>query len=191
MKEEYTRDYFRPSPRYDADIDPSEKQAFNQDIMKEVNKFGFDLFELYRLYGQKVPKHIVEKDRQNYEYLLKRCDQWAERFDGRVYGEVDYEKYGAKIELTVPSFFEFAFDEDLLFLQEIGEKARNVLIRPNFDENSITLRIFINYFAEDESIEDFLSRHIKAYIQRNGLALEEVSAKIGISVEELLEMLGE
>lgn len=191
MKQEYTRDYFQPGPSQDAALDPDEAQDFNKEITKAANISGFNLLDLYRLYDKKAPKHIVEKDRQNYEYLLKRCDQWAKEHHGRVYGVVDYEKTGAWIELTTPSFLEFAFDEELLFLQEIGAKARNVLFSPNFDEKSITLRIFINYFAEDESFDAFLSRNIKAYIQRNGMTLEEVSAKTDVSVEDLLAILGE
>ena len=38
-----------------------------------------------------IPKVIVPEDKENYEYLLKLCDDYAKRHHGRIRGVVDYE----------------------------------------------------------------------------------------------------
>ena len=49
-----------------------------------------------------IPKVIVPKDKENYEYLLKRCDEVARRCGGHIKGMVDYHRWESRIELTLP-----------------------------------------------------------------------------------------
>ena len=46
-----------------------------------------------------IPKVIVPEDKENYEYLLNRCDDYAKRHHGRICGVVDYEHWDAHIDL--------------------------------------------------------------------------------------------
>ena len=46
-----------------------------------------------------IPKVVVPKDKENYDYLLDRCDDYAQRHHGRIRGVVDYEHWDAHIDL--------------------------------------------------------------------------------------------
>lgn len=46
-----------------------------------------------------IPKVVVPKDKENYDYLLNRCDDYAKRHHGRIRGVVDYEHWDAHIDL--------------------------------------------------------------------------------------------
>lgn len=179
MNEIYDKDYTRPPSEV-----PTEPAAFFDEGDEE-----YSLIQLYKRYSQTVPKHIVPEDKANYDYLLRRCDEMAARCYGRVYGIVDHETYGAKIQVTLPGFFEFCDDDELLFLKEIAEKARTVMFKP-VENNSILMSIFINYFEEDETFDDFFADHIQKVIDRKGLTLEETAEQCGIDLEELKNALG-
>ena len=180
MNEIYQRDYTRP-----ASEAPAESAAFFDESDDD-----YSLIQMYRLYSKVAPKHIVPEDKANYEYLLQRCDEMAAAHYGQLYGIVDYETYGAKIQLTLPRFFEFCDDDDLLFLKEIAEKSRTVTFKP-VENDRILMSIFINYFDEDESFDDFFADHIKKVIERRGLTLEETAEQCGVDIEELKKVLGE
>ena len=70
-----------------------------------------------------IPKVIVPEDKENYEYLLNRCDDFAKRHHGRIRGVVDYEHWDAHIDLYL-KMLEFDDAEDMAFVKEIGEKAQ-------------------------------------------------------------------
>ena len=90
----------------------------------------------------------------------------------------------------MPHFIEFCTDEDLQLLGDIADKVRNVLFEPTA-EGGVTMTLFIDYFDEDESFEDFYAKHLKAAIQRRGLTLEEAAALCDVDIEELKKVLGE
>ena len=117
------------------------------------------------------------------------CDELAQLYNGKIWVLVDYEAYTAKIRLNLPKFIEFINADELLLLKEIAEKARSVSFRAT-EEGSLLVTILIQYFAEDESYEDFLARNIKAFIERRGLSLEEVSAQTDVSPEILTAIFG-
>lgn len=93
-----------------------------------------------------IPKVIVPKDKENYEYLLKRCDEVARRCGGHIKGMVDYHRWESRIELTLP-FMEFGDPEELSLLREISEKAHLVTFTAS-ESGGINLSIMINYFEE-------------------------------------------
>ena len=61
-----------------------------------------------------IPKVVVPKDKENYEYLLNRCDDYAKRHHGRIRGVVDYEHWDAHIDLYL-RMLEFDDAEDMAF----------------------------------------------------------------------------
>ena len=76
-----------------------------------------------------IPKVVVPKDKENYEYLLNRCDDYAKRHHGRIRGVVDYEHWDAHIDLYL-RMLEFDDAEDMAFVKDIGEKAHYLCITP-------------------------------------------------------------
>ncbi|MFQ7748405.1 MAG: hypothetical protein ACLRJV_14605 [Eubacteriales bacterium] len=76
-----------------------------------------------------IPKVIAPEDKENYEYLLNRCDDFAKRHHGRIRGVVDYEHWDAHIDLYL-KMLEFDDAEDMAFVKEIGEKAHYLCITP-------------------------------------------------------------
>lgn len=93
-----------------------------------------------------IPKVIVPGDKENYEYLLNRCDEVAKHWHGHIKGVVDYHRWESRIELTLPCV-EFGDPEDLSLLREIAEKAHLVTFTAN-QNGGINLSIMINYFEE-------------------------------------------
>lgn len=132
----YERDY-RSKPEDEAD--KRHRMIFDQ----AVNGGFFDTFKAEM---DKIPKIIVPEDKANYEYLLDRCDKFAERHRGYIRGIVDYHKWQSEIVMTLP-FAEFCDPEDLAFLREIAEKSHSVTFEPD-EDNGICVRIFICYFDE-------------------------------------------
>ncbi len=124
-------------------VNKKEKRAFAAELMQN------DLLQQYVSFVENTPKHIVEEDKETYEYLLKQCDALAKQSYGHILGIVDHEKYQSVIRLTLP-FIEFSSDEELHILKEIAEKARCVSFIVQ-EGKGVMMSIFIDYFAEDES----------------------------------------
>lgn len=142
----FERDY-RSKP--DDEADKRHRMIFDQ----AVNGGFIDTFKAEM---EEIPKIIVPEDKANYEYLLDRCDKFAERHHGYVRGVVDYHKWQSEIVMVLP-FAEFCDPEDLAFLREIAEKSHSVTFEPD-EENGICVRIFICYFDElmTDEHEDYL-----------------------------------
>ena len=112
-----------------------------------------------------IPKVIVPEDKENYEYLLKRCDDFAKRHHGRIRGVVDYEHWDAHIDLYL-KMLEFDDAEDMAFVKEIGEKAHYLCITPEKD-GGYRFHIMINYFQE------LISEEHEAYLKYETLMEDE------------------
>ena len=50
-------------------------------------------FESFQKKLDAIPKVIVPEDKANYEYLLEKCDIFAQRNFGRIHGVVDYTQH--------------------------------------------------------------------------------------------------
>ncbi len=140
-------------------------------ILEQAVKGGF--FKTYKEEMDKIPKVIVPKDKENYEYLLNRCDEFVQRHRGRIRGIVDYHQWHSEI-LMYLSFAEFCDPEDLAFLKEISEKAHSVTFEP-CEDGGIRVRIFICYF------EELMSKDHKAYLQYDAIAQDDaLTALLGL-----------
>ena len=104
-----------------------------------------------------IPKVVVPKDKENYDYLLNPCDDFAKRHHARIRGVVDYEHWDAHIDLYL-KMLEFDDAEDMAFVKDIGEKAHYLCIAPEKD-GGYRFHIMINYFQE------LMSEEHEAYLK--------------------------
>ena len=112
-----------------------------------------------------IPKVVVPKDKENYEYLLDRCDDYAKRHHGRICGVVDYEHWDAHIDLYL-RMLEFDDAEDMAFVKDIGEKAHYLCITPE-ESGGYRVHIMINYF------EELMSEEYRSYLKYETLMEDE------------------
>ena len=117
-----------------------------------------------------IPKVVVPKDKENYEYLLNRCDDYAKRHHGRIRGVVDYEHWDAHIDLYL-KMLEFDDAEDMAFVKEIGEKAHYLCITPE-EGGGFRVHIMINYF------EELMSEDYGSYLKYETLMEDEELASM-------------
>jgi hypothetical protein len=107
---------------------------------------------------QVIPKVVVPSDKENYEYLLKRSDELAQCWGGKVRGVVNYEKWEATIDLLLP-YAEFCDRDDLNLLKEFADKSHSITFQAS-DGGKLRIHIFILYFEEiadkDEIFESIL-----------------------------------
>lgn len=156
----FEKDYRK---KEDTEEDIRRAQIFDRAITG-----GF--FDTYQSAMDKIPKYIVPEDKANYEYLLDRCDKFAERFRGQLRGIVDYHRWHSEIVMTLP-FAEFGDPEDRAFLAEIAEKSHSVTFEPSA-EGGIRVRIFICYFDE------LMTEEHKGYLKYNAIMDDEVLASL-------------
>lgn len=117
-----------------------------------------------------IPKVIVPEDKENYEYLLNRCDEVAKHWHGHIKGVVDYHRWESRIELTLPCV-EFGDPEDLSLLREIAEKAHLVTFTAN-QNGGINLSIMINYF------EELMTEEHRGYLEYDAIMNDEQLASM-------------
>lgn len=123
----------------------------------------------------KIPKVVVQKDKENYEYLLDRLAKVAKRKHGRIRGEVDYQKWDSHIEVFLP-FLGFESPEDLALMKEIAEKAHAVTVTPY--EDGVRLYVFINYFQE------LMTNEHRDYLKFDAIMQDETLASmLGMGVQ--------
>ena len=99
---------------FDRNYEEDKPDPLAQAIFDRVNAPGGFLEEFSKKMDA-IPKVIVPKDKENYEYLLERCDEFAKRHHGKIHGVVDFEHWDAHIDLTLP-MLEFDDSEDTLFI---------------------------------------------------------------------------
>ena len=106
-----------------------------------------------------IPKVVVPKDKENYDYLLNRCDDYAKRHHGRIRGVVDYEHWDAHIDLYL-RMLEFDDAEDMSLIanhivQNHKAKTRNRQYTAIFAVSSI--EALIKYYDIFKSIKHDLN----------------------------------
>ena len=107
------------------------------------------LFKAYDDAIRKMPKYIVQKDKEAYEHLLSRLDIYARRKHGKIKGIVDYDKYECHIYVYL-LFFDVCRSEDFALLSYMAERTHNITIEAS-EDGGIRLSIRINYFDEVEN----------------------------------------
>lgn len=172
---------------YEKPPKDSEEMKFCTAVFEQAVEGGF--FQRYCDMVDKIPKIINPQDKENYEYLVDRCDQYAKRHYGRISAVVDYQKWDSKINLYLP-MLEFTNEEDRLLLRDIGEKAHYVNITQQPD-GSFRLHIMINYFDPIMSdVEDEFIKY-KALEQDEKLASMFQMPELSLEDNEVLQNIKE
>ena len=122
-------------------------------IIDYAAESGF--FKAYNDAMLKIPKYIVQEDKEAYEDLLFRLDMYANRLGGKIKGIVDYEKYNSHIIVELPHF-EASDPEEYALLADIAAKTNIVIFEPS-EDGGIRLYIMINYFNEIEDADHVLT----------------------------------
>ncbi len=150
----YEKDYTAGRRRYQKIIEQDDSSNFLEHI-KKVGVFA----EIGKRFLE-LPHIVSSIGKSSYEKALAILDALAFAHSGKIYGEVSYEEFDAKIVLTFP-FFEFV-DDTIETLKFLAETARSIYfeITP-FDDIRMTARF--DYFEDigekDIIIEDVLSDH--------------------------------
>lgn len=162
----------------------SENNSFADVVFKQVTApDGF--FASFTKKMDAIPKVIVLEDQANYEYLLERCDRFAQDHHGRIHAVVDYQRFHSEINLYL-RMIEFDCEEDMSLLKDIGERAHYVCITPE-EDGGFRIHIMINYFQElmtDEQC-DYLKyetimedAELADLLQIPGLTQEQIEASL-------------
>lgn len=163
-----------------------EKQSVGAEdkfLFEQMAPGGF--FESFQKKLDAIPKVIVPEDKANYEYLLEKCDIFAQRNFGRIHGVVDYTHWDAHIDVIVP-MLEFCDPEDMALLKDIGEKAHYLTV-DLVEDGRYRVHIRINYFQEliTDEYEEYLK--IKT-LQENEKLAEMLEPDLTPEQEALLEV---
>ena len=168
------------------------ERNYEKQSVSEEDKLFFEqvvapggLFESFQKKLDAIPKVIVPEDKANYEYLLEKCDIFAQRNFGRIHGVVDYTHWDAHIDLIVP-MLEFCDPEDMALLKGIGEKAHYLTV-DLVEDGRYRVHIRINYFQEliTDEYEEYLK--IKT-LQENEKLAEMLEPDLTPEQEALLEV---
>ena len=154
---------------FDRNYEEDKPDPLAQAIFDRVNAPGGFLEEFSKKMDA-IPKVIVPKDKENYEYLLERCDEFAKRHHGRIRGVVDYEHWDAHIDLYL-RMLEFDDAEDMAFVKDIGEKAHYLCITPE-ESGGYRVHIMINYF------EELMSEEYRSHLKYETLMEDEELASM-------------
>ena len=80
---------------YGEELWKGSDKAKGQDFLDTLKDIGF--FQAYKEKMDKIPKRVVPKKKVNYECLLEACVAYVWKFCGKVWYEVDYQKWQATI----------------------------------------------------------------------------------------------
>lgn len=157
---------------YEKDYTESEALAASESWSVEIFNQAMNgpFIKSYTAAMDAIPKVIVPEYKENYEYLLRICDDLVERRGGSIRGIVDYQKWNATIDLYLPCA-EFSSPADLKLLSEIAEKSHTV----NFDaaeDGGIHIFIFNRYF------EELMTEAHRSYIQYDAIMQDQKLAEM-------------
>ena len=131
---------------FDRNYEITSEESGSSDAIFKLATAPGGFFESFNKKMAAIPKVIVPEDKANYEYLLERCDQFAQEHHGRIHAVVDYQHFHSEINLFL-RMIEFDCEEDMSLLKDIGEKAHYVCITPE-ESGGYRIHIMINYFQE-------------------------------------------
>lgn len=136
----YERDFYEEY-KCNSELDSEYKPT-----QQEIDRFML----MYQATGkcadelQSAPRIILPKAKEKYDLLLRKCEDFSRRVGGKIRGEIDYELYGAEIEVIVP-YAEFTSYENLEFLREISQNASSVLFE-SIAERKTRMLLVLDYF---------------------------------------------
>ena len=129
--------------------DYSEQSVAPENITAEdlaPNPLLRSYLKFYGEFMSKVPKIIVPKDKETFERLVPKLDEFAKRFCGSIEAGIDYTHFHSYIDLILP-FFEIATEMDAEILQDIAQNTQDFCVEAH-DNNRVRVHIMIHYFED-------------------------------------------
>ncbi|MDD3227813.1 MAG: hypothetical protein PHE09_01225 [Oscillospiraceae bacterium] len=149
----FERDYEEEHRKQaEADASSTERAIFNI-----ATDGGF--LKAYSDAMDAIPKVVVPADKENYEYLLARADEFARRWGGKVRGVVNYQKWDATIDLILP-FAEFGDADDRSLLMDFAEKSHSITFEAT-ENGKLKIHIFIYYFEEIADKDEYFTAAVE------------------------------
>lgn len=160
---------------FERDYSQDRKQDDRCDAIFQRAMFG-SFAKDYQEAMEKIPKVVVPEYKENYEYLLRVCDDLAQQWGGSVRGVVSFQSWDAQIDLDLP-VVEFSNTEELQLLRDIAEKSHSVSFQPN-ENGGLNVHIFNLYF------EELASEEYRGYLKYEALMNDpELAEMLGIPTE--------
>ena len=140
--------------------DYQEKTTGKETVKSEKELSIIDLavesgcFKAYSDAMKKIPKYIVQEDKEAYEDLLARLDAYAKELHGKIKGVIDYERWESYITVELPHF-EACNLEEFALLSDLASKTDSVTFKAS-GNGGIRLHVMIGYFDEVEDTDHVL-----------------------------------
>ncbi len=163
---------------YEKDYKEEHERAAHDSKSVEIFKQAFSggMMQRYADAMDAMPKVIVPEYRENYEYLLRKCDAMAKRTGGSIRGVVNYQKWEATIDLFLP-YAEFDCPEDLTLLREMAEKSHYINIQAT-ENGGVQIHLYNYYFKE------LVSEEHRQYLEYDAIMQDpELAEMLGIPAE--------
>ena len=97
----------------------------------------------------KTEKMIVKEDKQTFESLLQKLNDYAQRHQGTIQATIDCEQWESRIELYT-DFFEISIEEEQTLLREIASGTHSFNITAAKD-GKVRIFLMIRYFEDIEN----------------------------------------
>ena len=134
------------------------------------------LFKAYDQAMRAIPKAINPISKASYEKSLEIWNDIARRWGGTIKGEVEYNKWDAIIDVTLP-FSEFSGPADMKTLQELAQYANSITFEA-CENGWVKVHSYFHYFddlidgeekeqilekliMEDTELSEMLLQHLK------------------------------
>lgn len=129
--------------------DYTEQSIAPEDITAEdlaPNPMVRSYLKFYSEFMSRVPKVIVPKDKETFDRLVPKLDEFAKKFQGTIEAGIDYKHWHSYIDLILP-FFEIATKEDAELMKDIAQNAQDFCVEAH-GSNSVRVHIMIHYFED-------------------------------------------
>ena len=141
---------------YQGDYQKESKEEEKKAMLHEMEQLAV-LIQDDAQKNLKTEKMVVKEDKQVFEYLLEKLNDYARRHQGTIQATIDCEQWESRIEVYT-DFFEIASDEERELLREIafGTHSFNITAAEN---GTVRIFLMIRYFEdlENEPEKPFLA----------------------------------
>ncbi len=139
-----------------------ENYVFKKDYLKETNSripkdeltpedilpspLARDYLKFHNEFMRRLPKIVVQNDKETFERVVPKLNEFAKRLHGTIEATVDYQKWESHIIMVLP-LLEFYRDSDKELFLDILKNSHGFNVTAT-EDGKVRLYILINYFQE-------------------------------------------